>query len=522
MKRGNQEIRLSKGKYLAKWRFLSRLLYSAIKSVFITAVDTIMKFHLPLSSFCKASLLVSSFLLIVAITQAQSLSEKTQRLDQTIEQLREQLSIPGMAVAVSQNGKMLYRQAFGYADLKEKIPATDSTLFRLASVSKLLTNMAIVKLHQEGKLNIEDPVETYLPDYPHAGKGVTIQRLCRHHGGIRHYQGGDFTNGFKHYDNTKESLAIFIDDPLSNEPGSQYQYSTFAYTLLQAVIEAASGKDFLTYLEEDIFTPLGMEHSVPDQVDSSYADRSQLYKVNKKGKAKSTAHDDPSYKWGGGGMLSSVYDMLAFGEAHLKGDFLSEETRKLMFSPAVVMPGFDENTSIGLTWRIGTDNNNQTIYHHAGSMNGARSFLLLCPEEGLVISILSNANVLDWIPHLAFSIKDILLQPLPSVAKDLATTTLRVVEAGTKTEVGTIQLSGDYPIFQCQMNLPELIGKPLILNLCATHDGESVQLKNVKVNTPVVYFEASWNAAEESNQLELVYLNDEDEVVKQSFLLMKK
>ncbi|MFK7923470.1 MAG: serine hydrolase domain-containing protein [Bacteroidia bacterium] len=479
-----------------------------------------MKFPLPLSSFFKSSLFVCSFLLIATIAQAQSESEKTQRLDQTIEQLRENLSIPGMAIAVSQNGKMLYSQAFGYADLKEKIPATDSTLFRLASVSKLLTNMAIVKLHQEGKLNIEEAVETYLPDYPHAGKGVTIQRLCRHLGGIRHYQGGDFTNGFKHYENTEESLALFIDDPLSNEPGSEYQYSTFAYTLLQAVIEAASGKDFLSYLEEDIFTPLGMKHSVPDQVGSFYANRSQLYRVNKKGKAKSTSHDDPSYKWGGGGMLSSVCDMIAFGEAHLQGDFLSAESRKLMFTPAVVMPSFDDKTSIGLTWRIGTDARGQSIYHHAGSMNGARSFLLLCPEEGLVISILSNANVLDWIPHLAFSVKDILLQPLPSASKELATI-WRVVESDTKTEFGNIQLSGDYPIYQCQVDLPELIGNPLILNLCATNEGESIQLKNVKVNSSVLYFEASWNAAEKSNQLELVY-RDDDEVMKKSFLLMAK
>ncbi|MEL6592845.1 MAG: serine hydrolase domain-containing protein, partial [Bacteroidota bacterium] len=286
------------------------------------------------------------FLLIGFVVLAQSQTDATKQLDQNLELLRERLAIPGMAVAVSQNGQTIYSQAFGYADLKNNIPATDTTLFRLASVSKLLTNLAIVKLQQEGKLDISQPVETYLPDYPHAGKGVTIERLCRHMGGIRHYQGGDFTNGFKHYDDTQEALEIFIDDPLVHEPGSQYQYSTFAYTLLQAVIEAASGKAFLVYLAEDIFAPLGMSRTFADQVDETYSDRSLLYRVSSKGKARKSSHDDPSYKWGGGGMLSSVCDLISFGEAHLSGNFLTDKSRDLMFTPAVKMPGFDDATSI--------------------------------------------------------------------------------------------------------------------------------------------------------------------------------
>ncbi|MEL7339174.1 MAG: serine hydrolase domain-containing protein, partial [Bacteroidota bacterium] len=124
----------------------------------------------------QQSVLLSIFLLISLWVHAQSPRQQSKQLDQSLEQLRVRLSIPGMAVAVSQNGQTIYSQAFGYADLKNKIPATDTTLFRLASVSKLLTNLAIVKLEQEGKLDLSQPVETYLPDYPHAGKGVTIER----------------------------------------------------------------------------------------------------------------------------------------------------------------------------------------------------------------------------------------------------------------------------------------------------------------------------------------------------------
>ncbi len=452
-------------------------------------------------------------------SHAQSPSEQNKRLDQTLAQLRANLSIPGMAVAVSQNAQLLYSQAFGYADLKNQIPATDTTLFRLASVSKLLTNLAIVKLHQDERLNVADPVENYLPDYPHAGQGVTIERLCRHLGGIRHYQGGDFTNSFKHYDNTQESLEIFIDDPLVHKPGSQYKYSSFAYTLLQAVIEAASGKEFLTYLSEDIFAPLGMNRTFADQVDRTYADRSLLYRVTPKGKARKTAHDDPSYKWGGGGMLSSVCDLISFGEAHLAGDFLTDESRNLMFTPAVKMPGFDEATSIGLTWRIGQDNHGQRIFHHAGSMNGARSFLLLCPEENLVIAILSNANELDWIHHLAFSIKDALLRPEPTTAKPFASNTFQILQQDAETNLGSISFGGAYPIYQAELKMPGQFDESMLLNLCASQHQDSLQLKNVKVEDAILYFQIDWVEGSEANSIQLVYRNEDDEIVDQTYLL---
>lgn len=362
-----------------------------------------MRFSYP-SILFKTCLLLAISLLLSTNLDAQH--PAAEQLSQRLDSLRLARGIPGMAVALSKEGETIFSQGFGYADAAAKTPATSETLFRLASVSKLLTIAAIAKLSEQDKLDLHEPIETYIEDFPHAGKGITTKLLCGHLGGIRHYKAKDIFNDNKHVEQTSEALKIFIKDELINAPGTAYRYSTFGFVLLQGVIEGASGMSFLDYLDEEVLTPLEMSRTFPDQKDSLYTNRSSLYRIKKNGKVKVSRFNDPSYKWGGGGMLSTVEDLLRFGEAHLSPGYFSEAMLDSLFHPQALIPRSD--MEIGLGWRIGKDRQGRTIYHHAGNMNGARSVLLLYPEEDIVVAIQNNLSNMPDVLKQAILIRDAL------------------------------------------------------------------------------------------------------------------
>lgn len=366
-------------------------------------------FHVP-SQICHISVLVLLFLGVAwspGISQHfEAMHPHTEQLNDALQALRQDRSIPGMAVAVSHKNKMIFSKGFGHINLEQDLPATDQTMFRLASVSKLLTIACVAKLMQDGKLDIHVPIESYIKDYPHAGKGITTKLLCGHLGGIRHYKAKDLLSNARHFESTDEALKTFVDDDLIHEPGSAYRYTTFGFVLLQGVIEAASGQAFLTYLQSEILDPLQMSRTVPDQKDSVYQNRSLLYKKNKNGKVKESRFDDPSYKWGGGGMLSTVSDLVKLGEAHLADGLFTQQTLDSLFTPQVLMPRSE--THIGLGWRIGEDANGDRIFHHAGNMNGARSLLVLYPDEQIVIAIQNNLSNMPRILTVASLVKEAL------------------------------------------------------------------------------------------------------------------
>ena len=174
-----------------------------------------------------------------------------------------------------------------------------------------------------------------------------------------------------------------------NAPGEAYSYSTFGFTLLSAVLESAAKKDFLKILDEEVFQPLEMKNSGPDIALQIIPGRTRFYERSN-GVVLIAPFEDTSYKWAGGGILSSAADLVRFGFAHLTGNYLKDSTRNLLYTSQRTKDG--KETGIGIAWRIGKDPYGRTIYHHAGSQNGSRAFLMLYPEHNLVISILSNLS----------------------------------------------------------------------------------------------------------------------------------
>src|SRR6516164_2014374 len=143
--------------------------------------------------------------------------------------------IPGLAVASAVDGQIVYSEGFGYADLEERVPAWPTTKFRIGSVSKPLTAVALLQLVEQGKIDLDAPVQKYVPTFPDKSGKITPRLLAGHLAGIRHYKGDEFLIA-RHYDNVLEGLKIFEDDPLVAPPGSKFNYSSYGYNLLSAVI----------------------------------------------------------------------------------------------------------------------------------------------------------------------------------------------------------------------------------------------------------------------------------------------
>jgi CubicO group peptidase (beta-lactamase class C family) len=307
-----------------------------------------------------------------------------------IDSLQTSQHIPGISICVGTRDKILWAEGFGYADLENKSPVTINSVFRLGSVSKLLTSLAVGKLYQQGKLNIDAPVQQYLPDFPEKKYSFTARQLAGHIAGIRHYIKEDELIAPRHYKTVQESLTIFKNDSLLFKPGTAYSYSSFGFNLLSAVLEAAAQKDFLSYMRDSIFLPLGLTHTFPDYNDSIIPGRVRFYEPNKSGMVLNADHVDNSYKWAGGGFLSSTIDLVNMVRGLINYQILGPKTVELLFTDQKLENG--SSTHVGIAWRINETKKGVKYIHHGGAIDGGRSFVFFYPESGYIFAITANIS----------------------------------------------------------------------------------------------------------------------------------
>jgi CubicO group peptidase (beta-lactamase class C family) len=281
--------------------------------------------------------------------------------------------IPGLQVAVAVDGKLVWSAAFGYADVARHSRVTRTTMFRIGSVSKPFTAIAVAQLVLGGKLDLDVPVQRYVPTFPQKPWPVTTRELAGHLAGIRHYQGNEFLSNTP-YPSVTAGLAIYANDSLLFEPGTRFAYSSYGFNLVSAVVEGASGENFLAYMGAHVIRPLGLTHTAPDRVDSLIPDRTAFYDPD-------TVHGgfqvappvDNSYKWGGGGFLSSAEDLVRFGSALLQPGFLPQSSLELLFTSQKTRDG--QPTGYGVGWFVATDSlGHRRVFHGGGSVGGTTAF----------------------------------------------------------------------------------------------------------------------------------------------------
>ncbi len=296
-------------------------------------------------------------------------------------------NIPGFALAVAVDGKLVWSEAFGYSDVEAKRQTTTATQFRIGSVSKPLTADAVAQLYERGKLDLDAPIQRYVPGFPDKGVTITTRELGGHLGGIRHYKGDEFTLN-QHYPSVTAGLAVFQNDPLVAPPGTKFSYSSYGFNLISAVIEGASGEQFLAFMHRHVFAPLGMTHTAPDKNDSLIPDRTQFYDRMENGQFVRSPVVDNSYKWAGGGFLSTAEDLVKFGSAHLTAGYLKQSTLELLMTPQHTTSG--EATPYGIGWFVGPDTlGHRTAYHGGGSIGGTTVFGI-DRDSHVVIALVTN------------------------------------------------------------------------------------------------------------------------------------
>ncbi len=297
--------------------------------------------------------------------------------------------VPGLSIAVGENGKIIWSEGFGFADLEAKKPVTPQTLFRIGSVSKPLTAAGLMLLVEQGKVDLDADIHRYVPDYPDKGHPITTRQLAGHLAGIRHYRGDEFYLN-RHFANVHDALTIFENDPLLSVPGEKYSYSSYGFNLISAVMEAAARRDFLSYMHDAVFAPLAMTNTQPDDATRVIAQRTRFYKAKPDGGFELEPDVDNSYKWASGGFLSTPEDLVRFGFAHLQPGFLTRASLDVLFTSQKTSDG--KETRYGIGWSIESNKPGHRVWMHTGGSVGGTTILLIQPESGLVLAMTANCT----------------------------------------------------------------------------------------------------------------------------------
>jgi CubicO group peptidase (beta-lactamase class C family) len=307
-------------------------------------------------------------------------------------------NVPGASLLVIRDGQPIVRRAYGLADVERKVKATPSTNYRLASVTKQFTAAAILRLAEAGKLTLDDRVKQWLPTLPPSADAITIRHLLTHTSGLIDYE-DVMASGTKEQLHDADVLRLLeAQDTTYFAPGTSYRYSNSGYALLALLVERASGVSFATYLQQRIFTPLGMHATVAheEQV-STVANRAYGHTLTG-GTWTRTDQSLTSAVLGDGGIYSSIDD-LAKWDAALYDDFYAPA-----FVPATKTDVAD--VAYGFGWRI-SHHHGERVLWHSGETRGFRNVLVRFPERRLTVVLLTNRNEPE--PHaLAMKIADAL------------------------------------------------------------------------------------------------------------------
>jgi len=325
--------------------------------------------------------------LVAALAPVHARAIPTREIQAAIRAEMSRQGIPGLSAAVALDRRVQWAEGFGKADLENSVPAKPSTVYRLASISKPITAVAVMQLVEQGKLDLDAPVQKYVPAFPEKAWRLTTRQVLGHLGGIRHYRSRTEVDSTKRYASLTEALEIFKDDPLLFEPGARFSYSTYGYNLLGCVVEGASRERFPDYLREHIFRPAEMKTIRVDDVAEIIPNRAQGYRRAPDGTLFNSNLADTSNKIPGGGLCGGVEDLARFVIALERGSLLKKSTIDLMFTRQRLADG--SLTDYGLGWFLRQDKGPLEVFH-AGGQQRVSTFLYLLPSERLSVALMCN------------------------------------------------------------------------------------------------------------------------------------
>lgn len=325
------------------------------------------------------------FLNMIYSQENRSDQEKTELIDKLVTAYYEAGLFNGSVLA-AQKEKILYEKGFGYANLEWEIPNTPNTKFKLSSISKQFTAMAVIILVEEGKIELDAPVSDYLSDYrKDIGSRITVRELLNHTSGLPRTVTLPVNKNNDRMCNWDELCASINKLDLVYEPGTVFSYSNIGYILLSMIVESASGIDFIKFLDERIFAPLGM-------TDTRFAAYHEVIKNHAEGYAKlegkyeRVCYTDPAAVRGAGGLYSTVRDLYKWDQAIYNHTLISETNTELMFTSSKL-------SNYGFGWSIlyyYVEGDKRKIVKHEGGGAGSTTIISRFPKDKIFIVLLSN------------------------------------------------------------------------------------------------------------------------------------
>lgn len=350
--------------------------------------------------------LLSTTLLFSQVSTTSNLSYQ-QQADVLLQKAIEDKECIGISAGFAVNGETKWENAIGFSNLKTQTPFQKNTLTRIASIAKPMTAIAIMQLYEKGKIDLDKPIQTYLPSFPKKEKGaITTRQLLSHSSGIGAYKSKREANNKTDYPNLSAAASVFQDRNLIATPGEAFNYTSYGYVVLGLLIESVSGMTYEEYIQINILDKAGMSETGIEYMSKKYKNKASFYHKKKKGKIKIAPTTSLSDRIPAGGFYSTPSDLLKFGNAILDNTFIEASTLELMIKDMGLKK---EGNGYGFGWYLYGENPKYgNIFGHTGGQLGCSSMFMLLPEQHTTIIVLSNTSgALQTVSNIAVQLFDV-------------------------------------------------------------------------------------------------------------------
>lgn len=320
----------------------------------------------------------------------------------------------GVTIGLYKAGCGTWIGGAGFSSKKDQKRVNGNMLNRIASISKPMTALAIMKLYEESKIDLDVPIQTYLEEFPIKKEGkITIRQLLKHTSGLPNYSSNWEGFTYTHYPTLIKAIEHFKDKDLVFKPEADFLYSPYGYTVLGAIIEKVSGQSYEEYMVNNIWRKAGMKNTSLEHRDKIYDNKARLY-LKVKSNYIRAPYNDLSLTYSGGGIQSTAFDLLELGKAILENKLIDSTTFDLMISST---DSLKAGTPYGFGWYVQNDPKYGRIIYHGGSQSGTSAYFRIYLDEKIIVSVLTNNSFSGY--DTRFLAKDISSLALDSIKLDL-------------------------------------------------------------------------------------------------------
>jgi CubicO group peptidase (beta-lactamase class C family) len=328
------------------------------------------------------------FVLLVTITSNTNAQNFEKQIDEMIE-AQYKADIPGATALIARDGKVIYRNAFGLANLELNVPMSPENVFEIGSITKQFTAVSILMLLEQNKLTLDDEITAFIPDYPTMGKSITVHHLLTHMSGVKSYTDMASFRELARTDMTPiELIDVFKNEPMDFDPGEEWHYSNSGYILLGYIIEKVSGTSYADFIQENIFDKLGMQHSYYGSKTSLIPNRASGYQPTETG-YRNADYLSMTLPYAAGSIMSTVDDLLLWNEAIHNDILISKSSKKMAFTNYLLNNG--KATNYGYGWQPNELNGIPSI-EHGGGIFGYNTMAVYVPSENVYVAVFTNGN----------------------------------------------------------------------------------------------------------------------------------